>query len=213
MRLHPGPVAIVVLLGAAPLAAQEFSAGLGYASVTGRIGDFNSNKGPAIRLGINFPSGAHVSFGIEGGLDFFDQARYTATQSCLLPGGGTDQCFFDSRYRDQGRSLSGQVRFILPGERLSPYLMLGLGILSTRTHTKSRATDSQGNDLPNFATDGHSSDDAIQGPIGAGLVIGARGARMRLVVEGRATPLLHNYSGGMQFDVGKSATLGLWFRP
>jgi hypothetical protein len=33
------------------------------------------------------------------------------------------------------------------------------------------------------------------------------------VVEGRATPLLHNYSGGMQFDVGKSATIGVWFRP
>ena len=204
---------LATLAAAVPLAAQEISAGLGYASVTGRIGDPNSTNGPAIRLGVNFPSGSHIVFGIEGGLDFFDEVRYTATQSCLLPGGGTDQCFFDSRYRDRGRSLTGQVRFVLPGERVSPYLMLGLGILSTRTHTKSRATDSQGNELPNFATDGHSNDDAIQGPLGAGIVIGARSARIRIVVEGRATPLLHNYSGGMQLDVGKSATVGVWFRP
>ena len=213
MRQRAEALALLGFLAAAPLAAQEFSAGVGYASVTGRIGDVNSTHGPALRLGVNFPSGSHVIFGIEGGLDFFDEARYTATQSCLLPGGGTDQCFFDSRYRDRGRSLTGQIRFVLPGERVSPYLLLGLGILSTRTHTKSSATDSQGNDLPNFAIDGHSNDDAIQGPIGAGLVIGARGTRIRIVVEGRATPLLHNYSGGMQLDVGKSATVGVWFRP
>ena len=198
---------------AVPAAAQELSAAVGYVRVTGKLGEQNSTHGPALRLGISFPSGSHVIFSLEGGLDFLDEARYTASQTCVLPGGGTGQCFLDTRNRDVGRSLTGQVRFVLPGERASPYLLLGLGILSTRTREKSVVTDAQGNVLSNFSFAGHHNDDAIQGPIGAGVAFGARGARIRIVLEGRATPLLHNYSGGMQLDVSPSGTMGVWVRP
>ena len=211
MRTHYA--LLLAAVAATPAAAQEFSAAVGYTSAKGQLGEGNSTHGPTVRLGVNFRSGSQFIFSFEGGLDFLDEARYSGSQTCVLPGGGSGPCFYDTRNRDLGRSLTGQVRFVFPGERISPYLMLGLGILSTRTHTKGKVTDTQGNELSNFSIDAHSNDDAIQGPFGAGVAIGAPSARFRIVLEGRATPLLHNYSGGIQLDVSPSGTVGVWFRP
>ena len=204
---------LLLSLTVAALPAQEITAAAGYVSTKGRIGDSRSTHGPAVRLGVNFPSGSHLVFGLEGGLDFLNEARFTSQSSCVLPGGGTGTCHFDTRNTDVGRSLAGLVRFGLPGSRVSPYILLGLGILSTRTHSVSRVTDQGGNELDNFSGDFHSHDDAIQGPFGAGVVLGPRDARLRVVIEGRGTALLHNYSGGLQLDVSPSATVGVRWRP
>jgi hypothetical protein len=164
-------------------------------------------------LGLAFPVGSHVLFAVEGTLDFLNEARYTAQESCVLPAGGTANCRFETRIRDLGRSLGGIVRFRLASEGFTPYALLGVGFLSTRSRTRSRATDEDGNVLPNFSGESHSNEGALQSPLGGGVVFGGPASHLRITIEARGTMLIYGYSGGPQLSMSPSVTIGFLLAP
>ena len=208
MPIRHRPIALLLplFLGAVSLKAQTLEIAAGYARTGGRIGDPNSTHGPSFRVGLDLLRRRVVSLGLEAGLDFQDEARYTSTNNCLLPGGGTGTCTTDTRNRDLGRTAALVVRARIPSGRVSPYLLAGLGIISVREHERSVTTDATGAVLSNFSYDVHSTDGALQVPLGAGVEVG------RFFLEGRATYVVYNYSGGIQSTISPRGYAGFRWR-
>ncbi len=205
----------VVLAGAglvvtqAPAAAQ-ISVSAGYTYMPGRIGDQKSNHGPTVRMDVSLLSNSWARFSVEGSIDRLNQSRIQGSNdACLLPGGAIGPCFFDIRNRDLVLSAGLIGRFGPQGSGANPYLLVGLGAATVRTRLDQVGTDEDGNVLPNFTLSGTSSSGALLAPLGAGVAL-PWGSRI-ISIEARATPILHNYSGGIHFNLMPSLTVGLRF--
>ncbi len=179
------------------LPAQQLSLGAGYTRMEGSIGDAQSDHGLAVRLGVDLVTRGSLVWGLEGAVERLNEVHRQSTTTCILPGGGTGPCHFDSRNRDTGWSLGTTLR-LMPGTGpLRPYALVGLGFLTVRTHERQQVTDNAGTTLPNFSFDGRFSDQALQGHFGAGLTARPASWPVGLFAEGRMTRLIHNYSGGI----------------
>lgn len=194
-----------------PAAAQRFGVAVGYSRMTGQIGSSQSDEGLAVRAGVDLNPGSVIRFGFEAGMERQNEARWTSQSACVLPGGGQGTCHFDSRERDTGWSLAALLRAGPRSGTLRPYALAGVQFLTVRTHGRAVVTDGSGAHLPNFEYDATYGDDALGTPLGAGLLVRPRGSPIAVMLEGRTTVLLHNYSGGMQLDWSPSLVLGIRF--
>lgn len=193
----------------APAAAQV-TVSAGYTYMPGRIGDLKSEHGPTVRMDLKLLSNSWARLSVEGSVDRLNQSRIQGSnESCLLPGGGVGPCFFDIRNRDLVLSAAVVNRFGPQGPGANPYLLVGIGATTVRTKLDQIGTDQDGNVLPNFTISGTSSDGALLAPLGAGVAL-PWGSRVFLI-EARATPVLHNYSGGLHINLIPSLTVGLRF--
>jgi hypothetical protein len=202
--------ALCLTLALAPAsAAQSIGLAAGYTKIPGRLGDTRSDHGLALRLGLDLTGGRRVRLALEAGYDRLNPLANRFRTDCVLPGGGTGPCDFDRRVRDHGLSLSLLTRIRANRAAVTPYLLIGIGVLSVRTHEWQEVRDAAGTLLPNFSVDGTYTDGAAQGHLGGGLII--RGGRLPFdfTLEGRATGLLHNYSGGPATDLGPTFVLGI----
>ena len=206
------PKTHLILLALATLAsstasAQRFGLSVGYSRIPGRIGDANSNEGIGVRAGFELNPGSVVRFGFEAGVDRLNENRRFTQTSCFHPAGGTATCYFDSRDRDTGLSLAAILRAGPNAGTVRPYALVGLQAMSVRTRGRSEVTDSTGAHLPNFEFDGTSTDGVLGAPLGLGVLFRPAGSPLGIGVEGRLTPMLHNYSGGMMIEWGPSLAL------
>ena len=204
---------LLILLALATLAstasAQRFGFSVGYSRIPGRIGDANSNEGIGVRAGFELNPRSVVRFGFEAGIDRLNENRRFSQTNCLHPAGGTATCYFDSRDRDTGLSLAAILRAGPNAGTVRPYALLGLEIMSVRTRGRSVVTDSTGAHLPNFEFDGTTTDGVLGAPLGLGVLFRPAGSPLGIGVEGRLTPMLHNYSGGMMIAWSKSLALAV----
>ncbi len=202
---------LLVALALSPAAASAQRAGLalGYSSMPGRIGERDSDHGVALRLGVDLAGGSRLTWGLEGGVDRLNGVHRQYSTDCVLPGGAIGTCFFDERSRDTGWSLGTLLRLHAGPPRARPYLLVGLGLLTVRNHVRTEVVDGSGNPLPNFSSKGNYGDDALQGHLGAGVTLRPSGLPVGLTVEGRATRLINNYSGGFQGNWNPSITVGV----
>ncbi|MBX3148006.1 MAG: outer membrane beta-barrel protein [Gemmatimonadales bacterium] len=193
----------------APAAAQITVAG-GYTYMPGRIGDARSEHGPTLRLDLRLVSNRWARLSVEGSVDRLNQSRIQGgNDACLLPGNVVGRCNLDIRNRDLVLTGAVVTRFGPQGSGVNPYLLVGAGVTSVRTKLDQVGTDNAGNVLPNFTVSGTSTDGGLVAPLGAGVAIPWGGRAF--TIEARATPILHNYSGGPQFNVIPSLTVGLRF--
>jgi hypothetical protein len=203
----------LILLALATLAstasAQRFGFSVGYSRIPGRIGDANSNEGIGVRAGFELNPRSVVRFGFEAGIDRLNEHRRFTQTSCLHPAGGTATCSFDSRDRDTGLSLAAILRAGPNAGTVRPYALLGVEVMSVRTRGRSVVTDSTGAHLPNFEFDGTTTDGVLGAPLGLGVLFRPAGSPLGIGVEGRLTPMLHNYSGGMMIAWSKSLALAV----
>lgn len=212
MRIRLG---ILLLAGANALPSesalsQQVGLAAGYVRMPGRIGEFNSDHGFAARLGVYLGESSLIGVGFEVGYDRLNEVFHQSSDpNCLLPGGGAGTCTFQSWNRDMGLSASVIARLQARVGKTRPYMLAGIGVLSVREYSRSEVRDANGNRLPNFEFDGSSTDGAGLGHLGAGIVVSPGQGRPALTLEGRTTMLLHNYSGGMQFDVSPSIVVGV----
>ena len=198
------------LIGAAaPARAQQFGVTAGYVKMSGRIGDSRSDQGIAARLGLHLGVRRLIGLRFEVGVDRLNEYFSEGNSSCLLPGGGTGTCFFKNWTRDVGLSANAIATIQARTGKATPYVLAGLGILSVRTHGRAEARDSAGNRLSNFEFDGTSTDGALLGHLGVGVAISPWQSRLALTLEGRATAVLHNYSGGPYLDTSPSIVAGV----
>ena len=99
-------VGFAIAASATPGHAQQVGVAAGFARIPERIGADGSNHGVASRLGLYFGARRFVSFGFEVGVDRFNnEVRTGGPGQCLLPGGGTGDCFYRSENRDLGISI------------------------------------------------------------------------------------------------------------
>ena len=201
-----------ILLALATLAcstasAQRLGLSVGYSRIPGRIGDANSNEGIGIRAGFELNPRSVLRFGFEAGFDRLNESRRFTQTSCFHPAGGTATCYFDSRDRDTGLSLAAILRAGPNAGTVRPYALLGLEAMSVRTRGRQIVTDSTGAHLTNFEFDGTTTDGVLGAPLGLGVLFRPAGSPLGIGVEGRLTPMLHNYSGGMMIEWGKSLAL------
>lgn len=189
---------LVVWTGSA--AAQRISVAAGYTRMPGRLGDSQSDHGLAVRVGLDLLGRNHLTWRLEGGVDRLNEVRRQGQSVCILPGGSTGTCTFNQRNRDTGWSLGTFLRFTARPGRSGPYAVAGLGVLTIRDRLWNEARDSTGRVLSNFSVNGTSSDGALQGHLGVGFSIQPAGSRIGIGLEGRASPLLHFYSGGPQLN-------------
>jgi hypothetical protein len=206
----------LILLALATLAsstasAQRFGLSVGYSRIPGRIGDANSNEGIGVRAGFELNPRSVARFGFEAGIDRLNEHRRFTQTSCLHPAGGTATCSFDSRNRDTGLSLAAILRAGPNAGTVRPYALLGIQVMSVRTGGRSVVTDSTGAHLPNFEFDGTTTDGVLGAPLGLGVLFRPAGSPLGVGVEGRLTPMLHNYSGGMMIEWGPSLALTVRF--
>ena len=204
----------IVLLALATLAsstasAQRFGLSVGYSRIPGRIGDANSNEGIGVRAGFELNPGSVGRFGVDAGVDRLNENRRFTQTSCFHPAGGTATCYFDSRDRDTGLSLAAILRAGPNAGTVRPYALVGLQAMSGRTRGRSVVTDSTGAHLPNFEFDGTSTDGVLGAPLGLGVLFRPAGSPLGIGVEGRLTPMLHNYSGGMMIEWSPSLALAV----
>lgn len=197
----------LVTLAASTASAQRFGLSVGYTRIPGRIGDFNSNEGIGVRAGFELNPSSRFRFGFEAGVDRLNESRRFSQSSCFHPSGGTATCNFDSRDRDTGLSLSAILRAGPNAGTVRPYALLGFQALSVRTRGRSVVTDSTGAHLTNFEFDGTSTDGVLGAPLGLGVLFRPAGSPISIGVEGRLTPMLHNYSGGMMIEWSPSLAL------
>ncbi len=190
----------ILAFGAGSAAAQRISVAAGYTRMPGQLGNSQSDHGPAVRVGIDLLGQRRLTWRLEGGVDRLNEVRRQSQSVCILPGGSTGTCSFDQRNRDTGWSLGTFLRFTARPDRSGPYALAGLGVLTVRDRVWNEARDSTGTLLPNFSVNGTSSDGALQGHLGAGFAIHPPGSKIGIGLEGRATALLHNYSGGLQWN-------------
>lgn len=206
-----GFFALLATLSAGPAAAQRFGVSAGYTRTTGQFGDELSNEGVSVRVGAELNPRSIVRFGVEAGMDRLNENRQFNQGSCLHPAGGTATCYSNSRNRDTGWSFAATVRAGPNGGTVRPYILAGLGVLSTRTRSRNTTTDSTGAHLSNFEYDGTSSDGALQAPLGAGVLFRPKGSLISIGIEGRVTPLLNGYDGGPNFGWSPSVALMVRF--
>jgi hypothetical protein len=128
---------------------------------------------------------------------------------CVLPGGTTGDCFFRSENRDTGISISALARIQPRAAGVSPYAVIGLGVLNSRTRKREEATDAAGNHLPNFEFDGTLKDTYLMAHLGAGLAIPVRGTALAITLEGRVNPVLYSHSGTPAIALGQSLLAGI----
>lgn len=205
-----------ILLALATLAsssasAQRLGVSVGYSRMTGQIGNLDSSEGISVRVGAELNPGSTVRFGVEVGMDRLNENRRFTQTTCFHPAGGTATCYFNSRDRDTGWSLAATARVGPKQGQVRPYLLVGLGALSVRTRSSATATDSTGAHLTNFEFEGTHSDGAIMAPLGAGVLFRPAGSPIGVGLEGRLTPMLHNYSGGMMIEWSPSLALTVRF--
>lgn len=204
------PVLIVLTASlSTPAFAQRLGVSVGYSRITGRIGDLNSNEGITLRAGAELNPNSTVRFGVEAGMDRLNEHRRFTQTSCFHPAGGTATCSFNSRDRDTGWSFAATLRAGPKAGHVRPYVLAGLGVLSTRTRSSSTATDSTGAHLPNFEFDGTSSDGALMAPLGGGVLFRPAGSPIGVGIETRIIPILHNYSGGPMLEWSPSLVLSV----
>lgn len=203
--------ALLILTAAltTPAFAQRLGVSVGYSRMTGRIGSLDSNEGITLRAGAELNPGSTFRFGVEAGLDRLNENRRFSQSSCLHPAGGTATCYFNSRDRDSGWSLAALLRGGPNTGQVRPYVLAGLGVVSTRTRSSSTVTDSTGAHLPNFEFDGTSSDGALMAPLGGGVLFRPARSPIGVGIEARITPILHNYSGGPMLEWSPSLVLSV----
>ncbi len=188
-----------------PVNAQNVNVAIGYTNMPGRIGDVGSDKGIAARVGIDIRRGSHIALGLEAGLDYLNAHRIQNTTTCYEVG----TCHFDVRARDTGWSV-GTILRVYPGSfQLRPYGLIGLGYLKIREHEVQFVVDDAGNPLPGFSYDSTSTDDAAQVHIGAGVATKPSRLPIDFYVEGRATRLFYNYSGGLDWSWSPTVVFGI----
>jgi hypothetical protein len=190
-----------------PALAQRLGVSVGHSRITGRIGSLDSNEGTSLRVGAELNPGSLFRVGFEAGMDRLNEHRRFLQTTCFHPAGGTATCSSNSRDRDTGWSFALTLRAGPNAGRVRPYILAGLGVLSTRTRTSSVATDSTGAHLTNFEFEGTSSDGAFMAPLGGGVLFRPAGSPVGIGIEARLTPLLHNYSGGMMIEWSPSLAL------
>jgi hypothetical protein len=199
-----------VLLAAVPAESQQLGVTAGYVRMPGPIGDSRSDHGIAARLGMHLGARRLIGLRFEVGVDRLNEDfSESSNPSCVLPGGGTGACFFRSWTRDVGFSANALATIQARTGKAAPYLLVGLGGLSVRTHQRVEARDAGGNRLPNFEFDGSYTDGALLGHLGGGVAISPGRGRLALTLEGRATAVLHNYSGGFAMDTSPSIVVGV----
>lgn len=191
------------------LPAQQLSLGAGYTKMEGRIGDAQSDHGMIVRLGVDLVSRAHLTWGLEGAMERLNEIHRQSTTDCILPGGGTGPCHFDSRSRDTGWSLGTTLRVAPGAGPVRPYALVGVGFLTVREQERQQVTDDAGNILPNFTFDGSYNDQALQGHLGAGITARPANWPVALYAEGRMTRLIHNYSGGIVGNWNPTIVVGI----
>lgn len=194
------------------VSSQQVSVAAGYTSMPGRLGHVRSDNGPALRVGVDLLGGRVLTWTLEGGVDRLNAVRDETTLSCIVQGGATDTCTFTSRQRDTGLSLASIFRLHLGTGPVRPYLLAGFGYLRVRSPYREETFDSGGNLLPNFSGAGVQGDDTLQGHLGGGLLIQPGGQGIGVTVEGRATSVFSNYSGGLQQNWSPALLVGLRFR-
>lgn len=192
-----------------PAAAQRFGLAVGFVRMPGQIGNFDSDEGLALRLGAELNPKSVLRFGFEAGVDRLNQYRSFSQVSCLNPAGGTATCYFNSRSRDTGWSLSAILRAGPTTGSVRPYALLGVQLLSVRSKSSVVASDNTGARLPNFEYDAGTADGVLGAPLGAGLLFRPAGSPIGVSIEGRITPLLHSYSGGPALNWSPSLVLGV----
>ena len=198
-----------LLLAAPPAQSQQFGVTAGYVKMSGRIGDSRSDHGIAARLGLHLGVRRLIGLRFEVGVDRLNEHFSEGNSSCILPGGGTGSCFFKNWNRDLGLSANAIATIQARTGKATPYVLAGLGVLSVRTHGRTEARDSDGNRLSNFEFDGTTTDGALLGHLGVGVAISPWQSRLALMLEGRATAVLHNYSGGLVLDSSPSLVAGV----
>jgi hypothetical protein len=201
-----------ILLALATLAsstasAQRLGLSVGYSRISGRIGDANSNEGIGVRAGFELNPRSIVRLGFEAGMDRLNESRRFSQTTCFHPAGGTATCSFDSRDRDIGLSIGAILRGGPNTGTVRPYALLGLEVMSVRTRGRQVVTDSTGAHLTNFEFDGTTTDGVLAAPLGLGVLFRPAGSPLGIGVEGRLTPMLHNYSGGMMIEWSPSLAL------
>lgn len=213
MRITAAIALGTLAIGPGALSAQRTSLAVGYAGIPGSLGDAQSDHGMAVRLGIDLAGARRLTWSLEGGLDRLNEVRRQGQNTCFLPSGATGTCRFDSHNRDIGWSLGSVLRLhARPGQN-GPYALAGIGYLAIRQHFLSEARDSTGSLLANFSTKGTTGDGALQGHLGAGWSVRPAGSVVSVRLEGRATLLLHNYSGGPQWNWSPAVLLGIRIGP
>jgi hypothetical protein len=196
-------------LASSTASAQRFGLSVGYSRIPGPIGDATSDEGIGVRAGFELNPRSILRFGFEAGIDRLNESRRFSQTSCLHPAGGTATCSFDSRDRDTGLSIAAILRAGPNAGPVRPYALLGLEAMSVRTRGRQTVTDSTGAHLPNFEFDGTSTDGVLGAPLGLGVLFRPAGSPLGIGVEGRLTPMLHNYSGGMMIEWSPSLALAV----
>lgn len=183
--------ALIVLTASltTPAFAQRLGVSVGYSRMNGDIGSLVSNEGIAVRVGAELNPGSTFRFGVEAGMDRYNQNRQLSPIPCDHPAGGTATCHFDSRDRDTGLSLAAIVRAGPNTGRVRPYVLAGFGVLGVRTRTSTLARDSTGTRLPNFESDGAHYFGAFMAPLGGGVMFRPAESPISVGLEARMTPL------------------------
>ena len=203
-------VAGVAGLTAGRATAQTGGIAVGYVSIPGKIGDWDSDRGPMLRAGFDLVSGRAARVGLEASVGLLDRSRRHTADQCILQDGMPGDCFFSLKTRDVPLSLGMIARFGPRTGATSPYLLAGAGFMSTRTYTRQRVTTGDGTELENFRIDASTNDGSLVGHLGAGLSI-RRVRSWAFELEGRISPVLHNYSGGFMIEWSPSLTIGIGF--
>ncbi len=205
-------VTIFTLLLATPAGAQV-TAAAGYTKIP-EVGDESSQQGLAARVGFYLRPQRAVSFGLELGFDRLDEDGYRwGPASCLLPSGQIGDCVGTFRGQDNSVSLSVIARYQVRRPGISPYLLIGVGNLRTRSHVRQEATDGAGNRLPNFEFDATRTENNAMAHLGAGLGVPLRGRPLMFTLEGRVSPVLYGYDGSPGIAFGPSLTAGVRLNP
>lgn len=210
--VHPWSAVTVLallLVSAAQLSAQRLSISGGYSSMPGRIGSRESDRGPLLRVGVDLRTASRLSWTIEGQMERHNESRRTSTSTCVLPGGGNGNCHFTSSDRDNTWSLGSVLRYEVASGAVRPYALAGVGMLWVRTKGSTVAVDDAGTVLTNFSYDGSSTDGAAQLHLGGGVSVRPEGFPVTVLVEARATRLLYNYSGGLQWGWNPTIVVGI----
>lgn len=206
----------ILLLALAALApstasAQRLGVSVGYTRISGRIGNLDSDKGIGLRAGVELNPRSIFRFGFEAGMDRLNESHRVFQTSCIHPAGGTATCTFDSSDRDIALSLSAILRAGPNTGTVRPYALLGVQVMSVRTRSRSVVTDSTGAHLTNFEFDGTFTDGVFGAPLGLGVLSRPAGSPLGIGLEGRLTPMVHNYSGGMMMEWSPSLALTVRF--
>lgn len=190
-----------------PAFAQRLGVSVGYSRMAGDIGSLVSNEGITLRAGAEVNPGATFRFGLEAGMDLYNQNRQLGSLPCDHPAGGTATCYFDSRNRDTGLSLAAIVRAGPNTGPVRPYVLAGFGILGVRTGTSTLANDSTGTRLPNFEHGGAHYFGAFMAPMGGGVMFRPAGSPISAGLEARMTPMRYGHEGNHTISWSPSLAL------